>query len=69
MLNAGEKLWNGAIVCGHLTRAHYSAKSYAGKYEIFYLANGWKTLFCNGKAIGSAKVKGGVYALANHFDK
>lgn len=43
------------------------SESYAGTYKLVYLVNGWKTLYKNGKEVGSTNIKGGVYAAANYF--
>lgn len=44
-----------------------TSESYAGTYKLVYHLNGWATLYKKGNAIGSTKVKGGVYAAASFF--
>lgn len=44
-----------------------TSESYAGTYKLVYRLNGWKTLYKNGKEVGSTTVKGGIYAAANFF--
>ena len=42
--------------------------SYAGTYSLEYLRNGWATLYVKGRAVGSWRGRGGVYAAAVFFN-